>query len=426
VRTQGSIRWLDLRLIVLLLFLLSLSHANAGILHHRRHTLVVAYFAQGGLYNNSPIYLRDLVDNGGAALLDQINYSRASVTGGRCSIADPRADLETIYTSENSVDGTRDDPSSRFRGYFHQLKELKQRYPRLKVLISLEGEAADFREDAKPEHFREFVSSCVDMFLRGHFAPGVTEPGLFDGIDVNWEFPQQTDAANFCALIEEFRRQMNAVRHGLKLSIAVGDQPQMQPGTDFRKITPLVDEIGIMNYDYTGPWETRTGFLAPLFPAGDAKEKYGSVAESVAAYEKAGVPAGKLLMGIPFYGYEWRGVASENDGLFQHGKGVTESRPYRAIRHLQRQHSTRRDLISQAPWIFDGINFLTFDDPVSIAYKCGYAVRQKLRGIMVWELGQDTADAVLLNAAWHSLNLLSPGAAVAEPVMPDVPAITGS
>ena len=407
-----------------LLIFLCLSQAYAGILHGRRN-VVVAYFGQSGLYNNPPIYLRDLVDNGGAALLDQINYSRASVRGGRCSIADPRADLETIYTSANSVDGTSDAPGSRFRGYFHQLRELKQRYPKLKILISLEGEAAEFREDAKPERRREFVSSCVEMFLRGHFAPGVTEPGLFDGIDVDWEYPEKGDAENFRVLLEEFRRQMNAVRHGLKLTIAVGDRPQMQPGTDFRRIASLVDEIGIMNYDYTGPWEARTGHLAPLFPAASA-EQYGSVAQSIAAYEKAGVPSGKLLMGIPFYGYEWRGVASENHGLFQRGNGVSESRPYRAIRRLQRQHSTRRDATSQAPWIFDGVRFLTFDDPVSIAYKCSYAARQKLRGIMIWEIGQDTADAVLLNAAWRSLNSLSPAATIAEPAMPELPAITGS
>lgn len=425
MRSPGSFRWLDLRVILPLLVFLSLTQAYAGILHHQRHTLVVAYFGQGGLYNDPPIYLRDLVENGGAALLDQINYSRASVTGDRCSIADPRADLETIYTNANSVDGTSDDPSSRFRGYFHQLKELKQRYPKLKILISLEGEAADFRENAKPEHLRGFVSSCVDMFVRGHFAPGVTEPGLFDGIDVDWEYPEQRDAENFRAMLAEFRRQMNAARNGLKLSIAVGDQPQMQPGTDFRRIAPLVDEIGIMNYDYTGPWETRTGHLAPLFPATDA-EQYGSVAQSIAAYEKSGVPPGKLLMGIPFYGYEWRGVASENHGLFQHGRGISESRPYRAIRQLQRLHSTRRDTKSQAPWIFDGMNFLTFEDPVSIAYKCSYAARQKLRGIMIWELGQDTADSVLLNAAWRSLNSLSPAAIVSEPVIPDFPEITGS
>jgi chitinase len=386
------------------LVLAALPQARGGILHHQRHPLVVAYFAQRGLDGGSPYYLRDIADSGGASFLDQINYSRASITGGRCSVADPEVDLETTYTDEHSVNRTSDNPASPFRGYFHQLKELKQRYPKLKVLISLEGTAVDFREDAKPEHLREFVASCVDIFLRGHFASGVTEPGIFDGIDVNWEFPQREDANNFQALIEEFRRQMNAFRHGLTLAVAVGDQPQMQAGTDFRKIAPLVDEIGVMNYNYTGPWEPTTGFLAPLFSTADASRGLGSVADSIAAYEKSGIPRRKLLMGIPFYGYEWRGVAPANNGLFQPGNAVSKDKPYREIRQLQPAYSLFRDPGSRAPWLFNGTSFWTFEDPISVEYKVKYAAQKHLGGIMIWELGEDTAEATLLTAAWRSLH----------------------
>jgi chitinase len=287
-----------------------------------------------------------------------------------------------------------------FRGYLHQLKELKKRYPDLKVFISLEGTAESFRNDAQPENVRAFVTSCVDLFLRGHFAPGMLEPGIFDGIDVDWEYPQQADAENFHALLKEFRQQMNGARRGFKLGIAVGDQPQMQPGTDFRKIARMVDEVGIMNYDYTGPWEHTTGFLAPLF---SSSREYGSVAESIAAYEKEGVPSRKLLMGVPFYGYQWSGVTPANHGLYQRGKGISEDRPYRVIRELQPSYSKFRHPKSLAPWLFDGANFWTFDDPTSIAYKSSYAAHQHLGGIMIWELGDDTIDASLLTAAWQYL-----------------------
>lgn len=385
--------------------------AHAGWLRHRQAPLVVAYFAQSGLYSNPPHYLRDLVRNGGAGFLDQINYSRAAISAGRCSLADPKADLETAYAGKDSVDGTSDDPASPFRGYFHQLKELKHRYPKLKVLISLEGNAAGFQVAAGPEHRREFVASCVDLFLRGRFAPGLTEPGVFDGIDVNWEFPQQADAENFRALIVEFRRQMKAAGHGFILAVAVGDQPQMQPGTDFRKIAPLVDQIGVMNYNYTGPWEAETGFLAPLFPAANAPQEFGSVAESIAAYEQAGIPTRKLLMGIPFYGYQWRDVGPANNGLFQPGKATAKDKPYREIREFQSSYSSFRDPRSKAPWLFDGANFWTFEDSISVEYKGRYAVRKHLGGVMIWELGEDTAEATLLNAVWRSLHAPS-----AEPI----------
>ncbi len=371
--------------------------------HQGRSALVVAYFANRGIYRDPPFYLRDLVRNGGASLLGQLNYANASVVGGRCSLSDPKADLETTYTSENSVSGAGDDPSSLFRGYFHQLKELKRRYPKLRVLISLEGEATSFRQDAQPEHRRAFVASCVDTFLRGHFAPGISEPGVFDGIDLDWEYPESGDAANFRALLLEFRRQMSRVRPGLKLAIAVGDQPEMQPGTDFHNIARLVDQVGIMNYDYVGPWNSTTGFLAPLYRRPDTPEEYSSIEESVAAYRKAGVPRRKLLMGVPFYGYQWTEVEPENNGLFQHGKASAKDKPYRAIKELMTSYVAFRDPVSRAPWLFDGASFWTFDDPISIQYKSSYAADQHLAGIMIWELADDTAEATLLTVAARSL-----------------------
>src|SRR5579863_1527173 len=162
---------------------------------HGNHPLVVGYFPQWGIYDKQqPYYVKTLVTNGSARRLDQINYSQGSVGGGRCSLADPNADLNTTFTAETSVSGLADDPNSAFRGYFHQLEELKRRYPRLKVLVSLEGKASDFAEDAKPENRRAFVASCVDTFIRGHFGPAVSKPGVFDGFDVDWESPQAGDA----------------------------------------------------------------------------------------------------------------------------------------------------------------------------------------------------------------------------------------
>jgi chitinase len=278
--------------------------------------LLVGYFSNSTIYSSPPFYVKHLVTSGSAARLDQINYSSASVKNGRCSLADPLADLLTPYNAVNSVSGFADDPKSAFHGYLHQIQELKRRYPRLKILISLEGNATDFAIDAQPQNRTAFVKSCVDQYLRGRFADGISEPGVFDGVDIDWESPQQEDAANFQELIKEFRRQMNEVRPGLRLAVAVDQSPATLPGTDFAAIAPLVDQFGIMNYDYAGPWSATTGLLAPLFP--NVLQAHGaSIQTSIAAYRAAGIPTRKLLMGLPFYGYGWTGVNSSNHGLFQ-------------------------------------------------------------------------------------------------------------
>ena len=375
--------------------------------HAKPHRLMVGYFPQWGLYDEHPYIAKSLITTGSAARLDQINYAQGSVQGGRCSLADPNADLQHAFTAEQSVNGKADDPKTPFRGYLHQLQELKARYPRLKILISLEGKAADFAEDAKPQKRQAFVSSCINTFVRGHFAKGMTEPGIFDGFDVDWESPEREDAANFRALLEEFRKQMavfEAAEHRrLLLSVAVGQAPGMLPGTDFAVVGRLVDEVGVMNYDYAGPWSPTTGFVAPLFtdPRGPGAEY--SIEHSIASYKAAGVPEKKLLMGLPFYGYSWTEVPDENNGLAQEGRGHDADRPYHYIRGLDASFETFRDKRTKAPWRFDGDTFWTFEDPVSVRYKVSYASRQNLGGVMIWELSGDTDDAELLHTVYRSL-----------------------
>jgi chitinase len=366
------------------------------------HPLLVGYFPQWGLSLKEPFYVKALVTNGAAGRLDQINYAQGSVRNGRCALADPAADLRIGFTRQNSVNGKSDAPTSRFRGYFHQLTELKHRYPHLKLLISLEGEARDFAEDAQPENRQAFVASCIDVFLRGHFAPGISGPGLFDGFDIDWESPQARDAANFLALLQEFRRQENRVRSGLRLAVAVDESPQTLSGTDFAAVAATVDQVGVMNYDYVGPWSPTTGLLAPLFST-DPDDSH-TIEQSIAAWEAVHVPPDKLLMGLPFYGYSWTDVDILNDGLFQTGHPVKEDRAYNHIRSIASSFSAFREEQSQAPWFFDGRTFWTFEDPVSIRFKASYAAHQHLGGLMIWELSGDTNDAELLNIAYRSLH----------------------
>lgn len=385
--------------------------------------LIVGYFGQWGLYNDVPYTLRDLAVGHKAAMLNQLNYAQAFVTGGHCSVADPNADLNHVFTARESVSGVPDEAGSPFRGHLHQLAELKQAFPRLRTLISLEGRGSDFAFDARPENRKAFVTSCVSLFITGNLAAGVSVPRLFDGIDVDWEYPGGADAANFLALLTEFRQQMDAVRHGLTLSIAVGPSPRMYAGTDFASVVTQVDQVGLMTYDFAGPWMQTTGFIAPLFsvpaPAEPVKTiapgealphlaPSGGVAGSAQAFLAAGVPATKLLLGVPFYGYGWTQVPEAAMGVFQEGTPIRGDRPYSYIRSLTTTSTIYRDPDSQAPWLFDGDVFWTFDDAISMQAKAAYALAHGLGGIMIWELSGDTDQATLLTALHQALTGFSP------------------
>jgi chitinase len=230
------------------------------------------------------------------------------------------------------------------------------------------------------------------------------KPGIFDGIDVDWEYPNQEDAANYIALITEFRRQMDLYKKGLRLSVAVGATPAQYPGVDMAAVSKMADQIAVMNYDYAGPWSKTTGIIAPLYTDAADPTAPGSVDATITAYKSAGVPGYKLLMGLPFYAYGWSQVPPENHGLYQSGVAIHGDKPYSFVRELISNSTLYRDRRTQAPWLYDGYTFWTFEDPTSIRFKVNYSQHQKLGGIMIWELSGDMPDASLLTAAYSQLS----------------------
>lgn len=356
--------------------------------------IVVGYFPQWGI--RKQFFVKNLISPENTFLLDQINYSQGHIVNNQCAIGDPDADLSYSFSADDSVDGTADAPQMALRGNFHQLQELKRRYPQIKIVMSLEGNASSFAEAAQPAIRAGFVASCIKKFIEGKFADGIEAPGLFDGIDIDWEYPKEADKFNFIALLGEFRRQLNAAAPNLLLTVAMGDNRVTYHHLDMEAVALYVDQVGIMNYDYSGPWSERTGLLAPLYSSPGDPEMNNDVDSTIRGYRDAGVPESKILLGLPFYAYSWNQVSPDNHGLFQMGKPSRTDNPYNAILSLQDKFAAYRDPKSKAPWLFDGETFWTYDDEISITAKLNYATAQELHGVMIWELSGDTTDGKLL------------------------------
>jgi len=369
---------------------------------------VVGYFPQWGIYNRRYIP-QDLVRSGAASMLTQLNYAQAVIHENACVPGDPQADTNLLFKAEDSIDGIADDPRSpTLHGNLHQLQLLRQRYPKLRILVSIEGKANLFAEAARPENRVTFVHSCIARFLEGHIAPGIEAPHLFDGIDVDWEYPDAEHAEDFYALMAEFRRQMDAIRWkstslragtqqtGFTLSIASGAARKHITPIDWKRVALNVDQIGVMAYDFYGPWARDTGLHAPL-RSNDPKQE--TVATAIQAYLAGGAPAKQLLLGVPFYAYQWSNVtARTNFGFNSQGDPIRGNLNQATATALMKNPLAQlhRDPISNAPWIYDGNNFLTFEDAFSLRAKNTFAHTQGLGGVMIWELSGDTGDAQLL------------------------------
>ena len=395
---------------------------------------VIGYFVQWGIYGRN-YRVRNIDTSGSAAKLTHINYAFGNVRNNRCEVgltipSDPNtgaggdafADYTKAFAAGESVSGTADTWDQPLRGNWNQLKQLKAKYPGLKVLISLGGWtwSRGFASAARPENRQAFVASCVDAYIRGNLpvtdgagGPGAAA-GVFDGIDIDWEYPNACglscggaeDRANFNALLAEFRTQLNAVRPGLLLTIAAGAGVDKIRATDPGAYHPSLDFINVMTYDFHGAFDPTTNhhsalFASPRDPASGDQKFYNSN-DAIEAFLARGVPASKLTLGIGFYGRGWTNVPNGGtNGLYQSGSaapGTYEAgiEDYKVLKNLNWPVYTDND--AMATWMYNGSTFWSFDTPALIRTKMNYVKAQNLGGAFFWEFSGDDAQGSLAEA----------------------------
>lgn len=295
---------------------------------------------------------------------------------------------------------------------YRMLNELKKKNPELKTLISIGGwdGSGRFSDAALTDTTRTaFAESCVE-FIKKHG---------FDGIDLDWEYPvsgglpgnskRAEDKRNFTLLLQKLREKLDEQgsadnRHYL-LTIAAGAGSTYSKNVELLSIHKYLDYATIMTYDIHGMWDTYTDLLAPLYDNSDASRQYkASVDSSIKIWEKSGFPMDKLIMGIPFYGYQYSSVKNSNQGLYG---TFTSAKPvnYNTIEknYLNQKGYTRYfHSQSKVPWLYNGSSFVSYEDPESIRFKTDYIKSKGLGGAMVWELSQDP-DRVLLNTLYNDL-----------------------
>ncbi|HEX6361378.1 MAG TPA: glycoside hydrolase family 18 protein [Albitalea sp.] len=300
---------------------------------------------------------------------------------------------------------------------FAGLRALKKRHPHLRTLISVGGWAgsAHFSDLAlTPQSRARFAESGV-AFLRRHG---------FDGIDIDWEFPvaggmpsnahRLEDKRNFTLLLAALRERLDAAgredRRRYLLTAVVGHTEAYLVNTEIVAVARLVDWLNVMAYDMNGTWAKVAAHLAPL-RSDPAMQVPGTsprnnVADLVERYLAAGVPARKLTLGVPFYGYSWKGCPPARHGEYQTcagpGRGTWEdgALDYTDIAgELVNRNGFRRhwNAAAQAAFLHNPATreFISYEDPQSLRAKLRLVKARRLGGVMIWELGGDRRQELL-------------------------------
>lgn len=405
--------------------------------HHGK--IFGGYFEEWGV-NYAGYNIADLQKNGVADELTHLIYAFGNVTPTSppaCAVADP------VSAFQNSkVPSVSGKPYvAPLYGNFGAIQQLKELHPNLKVLISLGGQAGDVTgfvtAAATPAGRTALASSCINLFVKGNIAPGVTAPGLFDGFNIDWEFPGASDSQNFTALLKEFRTQLNllAKTTGKKYVLTFDSpaSPKKYANIDLKAASAQVDFLTIDGYDYAGSWDKQTNEASSLYDteADPAYDEARYIDATVKAYLRAGVPAAKYTMGLPLYAVGWKGVPNDNHGLYQSTTGPSpvlladgsgecpnpdksNASPgcdtiltpgfstYSTIKNLanKSRYISWYDSTRVGATLYDpstGI-FYTYDDAVAVAAKTAYIKKKKLGGAYVWALNTDDANGSLTKA----------------------------
>nr|KAF6275166.1 hypothetical protein mPipKuh1_002765 [Pipistrellus kuhlii] len=186
---------------------------------------------------------------------------------------------------------------------YDTLNALKTRNPNLKTLLSVGGwsfGSERFSKIASNAQSRRTFIKSVPPFLRAHG---------FDGLDLAWLYPGRRDKRHLTSLVKEmkaeFVKEAQKESQPLLLSAAVSaGKVALDRGYDMAQLAQHLDFISLMTYDFHGAWRQSTGHHSPLFRGQEmaSSDRYSNVDYAVSYVLRLGVPAEKLLMGIPTFG----------------------------------------------------------------------------------------------------------------------------
>jgi len=293
---------------------------------------------------------------------------------------------------------------------FRKLNFLKKDNPELKILISIGGWAWS-------ENFSDAVLTENSRAKFASTSAAIVEQYNLDGVDIDWEYPglkgednvfRTEDKQHFTLMFKAIREELDklAVKTGktYALSTALPAFPRLFEVTEMGKVAEYIDYVNIMAYDFYVSGDT-AGHHSNLF-ASENSEREDSGDKAYTLYRKEGVPAEKLVLGIPFYGRSWLMKTADNMGINRQvdstvrGGGYTFIKDSMMIRPGFVRHWDEKAKVPYL-WNADTRQLVSYDDEESIKYKCEYVKERNMAGVMFWQYASDPKEYLLTAVNEH-------------------------
>ncbi|MGW1271000.1 glycosyl hydrolase family 18 protein [Streptomyces sp. NPDC002491] len=360
----------------------------------------LGYFTEWGVYGRN-YNVKNLVTSGSAAKITHINYAFGNVTNGQCAIGDSYADYDKAFTADQSVSGVADTWDQPLRGNFNQLRQLKAKYPHIKVLWSFGGWTWSGGFAQAAANPAAFAQSCYNLVEDPRWAD------VFDGIDIDWEYPNAcglscdtSGAAAYKNLMQALRAKFGTGNLVTAATTADGSAGGKIDAADYAGAAQYVNWYNVMTYDFFGAWAAQgpTAPHSPLTSYSGIPQAGFTTADAMAKFKAKGVPASKLLIGIGFYGRGWTGVTQDAPGGTATGPAAGTYEQGIEDYKVLKTSCPATGTVAGTAYAKCGGNWWSYDTPATIAGKMAWARSQGLGGAFFWEFSGDTANGELVSA----------------------------
>ncbi|XP_023936035.2 acidic mammalian chitinase-like [Bicyclus anynana] len=391
---------------------------------------VICYYGSWATYRNS-LGKFDVSDIN-AGLCTHLVYTFLGInTKGAVISLDPYLDYADNWGKDN----------------LRKFNALKQQNPELKTLIAvggwIEGSAKYSLMTAKPALRKNFIDTALEMVRKYNF----------DGLDIDWEYPNRYDSVygpadvnNFSVLLKELREEFD--KYGLLLTAAVSSVKKVASQSyDIPVISQYLDFINVMAYDMYVATNPVTGHNAPLHKSAHDEdvpiEDLYTVDGVLEYWLSQGCPSEKLVLGVPLYGHTFKLTNAKDNGVKAPSNGPGIAGPYTATNGVigynelcqkfgKESWNLLYDDSAKVPYAVQNDNWVSYDDADSLTEKVQYALKYNVTGVMVWSIETDDFRAIcqdedypLLRAINNALgrDVVAPST---TPAHPQIPATTVS
>ncbi|EEH34600.1 endochitinase [Paracoccidioides lutzii Pb01] len=309
----------------------------------------------------------------------------------------------TVYLSDEYAD--EQIPVDGTYGCLNSFIQLKWQFPEMKILLSIGGGGEGSQNFAcvarNALSVEKFVETTTDLAIKFRL----------DGFDVNWEHPETPqEAADYFCLLARLREQFPSPDYLLTTTMA-GAQWALQ-NINLTFIHQYVDYINLMAFDFAGHWMRQSGHHAQLFTQQTNPYNQDACiisADSGVSYVMGqGVPAYKILLGIPVYGHAFPGTNGINQPYEGPGGTELEEMVIDYCHLPQGGPEMHDDALGAAycvDWIDEGdgaAGFISYDSTKSVQCKARYAKQKGLGGLFYWDIGADALGERSLVAAGYT------------------------